>query len=87
MRECVCVYVRGSLVFTGSIVPTSTMLVMPAYSEGDGGLGAKMVTMYPGNAEKGLPTHNGLILLFNHETGIPQAVSGCDLYNQMTSFV
>jgi thiomorpholine-carboxylate dehydrogenase len=47
---------------------------MPGYSEGDNGLGAKIVTMYPGNTEKGLPSHNALILLFHPETGIPQAI-------------
>ena len=53
----------------------SSLFVMPGYSEGDNGLGAKIVTMYPGNTEKGLPSHNALILLFHPETGIPQAVS------------
>jgi thiomorpholine-carboxylate dehydrogenase len=43
---------------------------MPAYA-GDG-LGAKLVTFYPGNA--GVPTHHAIIVLFRPETGEPLAV-------------
>ena len=42
---------------------------MPAYN---GALGAKLVTFYPEN--KGIHTHNGLIVLFRPETGEPIAV-------------
>lgn len=43
--------------------------IMPAYN---GALGAKLVTFYPEN--KGIHTHNGLIVLFRPETGEPIAV-------------
>ena len=43
--------------------------IMPAYN---GALGAKIVTFYPEN--KGIHTHNGLIVLFRPETGEPIAV-------------
>ena len=43
--------------------------VMPAYN---GALGAKLVTFYPEN--KGIHTHNGLIVLFRPETGEPIAI-------------
>ncbi|HYJ89700.1 MAG TPA: ornithine cyclodeaminase family protein [Pyrinomonadaceae bacterium] len=43
--------------------------VMPAYNHA---LGAKLVTFYPEN--KGIHTHNGLIVLFLPETGEPIAV-------------
>ena len=44
--------------------------VMPAYA--GSGLGAKLVTFYPGNA--GVPTHHAIIVLFRPETGEPLAV-------------
>jgi len=40
--------------------------LMPAYN---GALGAKLVTLYPGN--KHLPTHQGIIILFDPKTGEP----------------
>ena len=45
---------------------------MPA--AGEVGMGVKLVTFYPGNAERGLPTHLAMILLFRPETGEPLAV-------------
>ncbi len=45
---------------------------MPAAD--DVGMGAKLVTFYPGNAARGLPTHLALILLFRPETGEPMAI-------------
>ena len=38
------------------------------------GMGAKLVSIYPGNAAVGLHTHLALILLFRPETGEPLAV-------------
>ncbi len=40
---------------------------MPAYAGGQ--LGAKLVTLFPGN--QGVPTHHALVLLFRPETGEP----------------
>lgn len=54
------------------------MGVMPAYN---GALGAKIVTFYPEN--KGIHTHNGLILLFRPETGEPIAVMDGRLITEM----
>ncbi len=48
--------------------------VMAATLPGDGGLGAKWVTLYPQNAARGLPITNGLVVLSNPETGLPSAV-------------
>ena len=45
--------------------------IMPASGKA---MGIKMVTFYPDNAEKGLPTHMALITLFEPETGEPLAV-------------
>src|SRR5215831_6253535 len=37
-------------------------------------MGAKLVNLYPDNAQRGLPTHLGVIVLFRAETGEPLAV-------------
>ena len=54
------------------------MGVMPAYN---GALGAKIVTFYPNN--KGIHTHNGVILLFRPETGEPIAMIDGRLITEM----
>jgi len=48
--------------------------VMAASLAGDRGLGAKWVTLYPGNAALGLPLTNGLVILSDQRTGLPAAV-------------
>jgi len=47
------------------------------------GLGVKLVTVYPGNAEKGRPTHMALITLFRPETGEPLVVMDGRLITEM----
>lgn len=57
-----------------------TLLVMPAVSlpasgaQEAGGLGAKLVTYYPRNRERGLPTHLASYVLMDHATGEPLAL-------------
>lgn len=48
--------------------------VMAATLPGDGGLGAKWVTLFPQNAARGLPITNGLVVLSDPATGLPSAV-------------
>ncbi len=55
-------------------------LLMPALSDS---LGVKLVTFYPPNAERGLPTHMATILLFRPETGEPLAVMDGRLITEM----
>ena len=43
--------------------------VMPAYLYSPASLGIKLVTVFNGNAARGLPTHLATILLFDAETG------------------
>jgi len=52
--------------------------VMPAFN---GALGAKLVTFYPEN--KGVHTHNGVIMLFRPETGEPIAMMDGRLITEM----
>jgi len=51
--------------------PGGFMGIMPAHAEG---LGLKIVTFYPPNAQRGLPTHMATIFLADPETGTPLAV-------------
>ncbi len=47
---------------------------MAAWLPGAGGLGLKWVTLFPGNAQKGLPLLSGLVVLSDPEDGRPLAV-------------
>ncbi len=51
----------------------ATLLLMPAWRRG-GAIGVKQVTVFPGNAEKGLPAVNGVYFLVDGGTGEPRAV-------------
>jgi ornithine cyclodeaminase len=51
-----------------------TLLLMPAWSGGTGGfLGCKIVSVFPGNGAKGLPSVLGTYLLMDGDTGQPLA--------------
>nr|QWX94539.1 crytallin mu [Platynereis dumerilii] len=47
---------------------------MPGYSQKGQALATKLVTLYPNNGKKGLPTHNGYVFVFDPSTGIIKAV-------------
>lgn len=49
-------------------------LFMPAYLEGSDQLGMKMVSVFSGNLEQGLPTINAMVTLVDAETGLPTAI-------------
>src|SRR5205823_642416 len=55
--------------------------IMPALTPD--GLGQKIVTFYPPNAEKGIATHMALIVLNDLETGEPLAVMDGRLITEM----
>lgn len=54
--------------------------LMPALAEG---LGVKIVTFYPPNAERGIPTHMATIFLVDPGTGAPIAVMDGRLITEM----
>jgi ornithine cyclodeaminase/alanine dehydrogenase-like protein (mu-crystallin family) len=54
--------------------------LMPALAEG---LGVKIVTFYPPNAKRGIPTHMATIFLVDPETGTPLAVMDGRLITEM----
>jgi ornithine cyclodeaminase/alanine dehydrogenase-like protein (mu-crystallin family) len=55
--------------------------IMPALTPD--GLGQKIVTFYPPNADKGIPTHMALIILNDPQTGGPLAVMDGRLITEM----
>jgi len=52
--------------------PAGTLLQMPAF--GEAGVGVKLVTLTPGNAERDLPFINAVYVLFDPETQAPDAI-------------
>ena len=61
--------------------PGGHFAAMPA--AGAVGMGAKLVSIYPANAARALPTHLALIVLFQPETGEPLAVMDGRLITEM----
>jgi len=51
-----------------------TALFMPAYLKGSNGLGAKLVSVFAGNVDRGLPTIAGVLVMEDASTGRPIAV-------------
>jgi ornithine cyclodeaminase len=86
MSDCIEAVDRAMRAFSngGADVPLRTIMqlpggrnffgVMPGYLDDPRGLGAKILTVYPDNTKHGLPSHIGLVVLFDTETGIPLAV-------------
>jgi ornithine cyclodeaminase len=59
--------------------PDGILLAMPGYLEG-AGLAAKLVSVFPGNV--GIPSHQGLIVLFDAVTGTPLAVLDAEVITE-----
>jgi alanine dehydrogenase len=57
----------------GAFAEAGILAAMPVYLPGVA-LGAKLVTVFPGNHERGRPSHQALIALFDPEDGTPSAV-------------
>jgi ornithine cyclodeaminase len=51
-----------------------TLLFMPGACKELGFYGVKLISLHADNARKGLPTIQGVIILFDHETGEPKAM-------------
>src|SRR2546430_2361156 len=56
--------------------PMAFFGLMPAYDPATALVGAKLLTVLPGNLAKGLPSHQALIALFEPESGALLAVVG-----------
>src|ERR1700730_6402231 len=55
--------------------PMAFFGLMPAYDPASNLVGAKLLTVLPGNLAKGLPSHQALIALFEPETGALLAIT------------
>jgi alanine dehydrogenase len=60
----------------GAVVPEHDGLLaaMPGYTPSARALASKLVTLFPGNAETSLPTHQAVIAVFDPENGQPMAL-------------
>ena len=68
---------RASMpVRTAAVVPERDAFLgsMAAYVPAAGTLEAKLVSVFPGNAERGIPTHQAVVVAFEADTGTPVAV-------------
>ncbi len=86
MRECIEGVERAFLALAGerteqplrTVIPLpdgrSSFLSMPAWLGDPPALGAKLLTLFPGNHERGIESHQGLIVLFDPDTGSPVLV-------------
>ena len=54
--------------------PEGLLVAMPAYLPGAGALTTKLVSVFPANAQRGRPSHQAIIAMFDPETGTPVAV-------------
>ena len=86
MSDCIEAVDRAMRAFSsgGADVPLRTIMqlpggrnffgVMPGYLGDPRGLGAKIITIFPDNSKLALPSHLGLVVLFDSEIGFPLAV-------------
>lgn len=56
------------------IGPANVFGLMPAYSAALGAVGAKLITVFPGNHGTGIDSHQGAVLLFDGERGGLRAI-------------
>jgi ornithine cyclodeaminase len=61
----------------------STAYFMPGYVSGSDALAIKIVSLAPGNAQRGLPTHLGAMVLLDAATGAPLALLDARLVTEM----
>ncbi len=84
MRACIDVMEQAlvALAQQASVSPLRTVIrmpkgaiaAMPAYDGASGTAGAKIVTAFPDNPMHGLPSHLGVVLLFDGTSGVPMAM-------------
>lgn len=52
----------------------NALAVMPGYLEQPASIGAKVIAVYPRNAQRGLSSHMGVVVLFDSIEGLPLAI-------------
>jgi len=66
-----------------ALTPPNAMGIMPGAMLSHGRFGIKVLGLYPGNGALGLPSHAGVVLLFDASTGAPVAVLESDTLTAM----
>ncbi|HVR31675.1 MAG TPA: ornithine cyclodeaminase family protein [Acidimicrobiia bacterium] len=62
--------------------PDGLLGAMPGYVTGVG-LAAKLVSVFPANGARSLATHQAVVTLFDHETGVPLAIMDGEVITEM----
>lgn len=60
---------------SGMGVSGGGLAYMPCYLAAENSFGAKIISVYPGNAAQGFPSHQGVVLLFEGKNGIPAVMA------------
>lgn len=74
MRAISCGQVLAPLRNVMALQSPNAMGIMPGAMPAHGCFGVKVLALYPGNGAKGLPSHAGMVLLFDSASGAPVAV-------------
>jgi ornithine cyclodeaminase/alanine dehydrogenase-like protein (mu-crystallin family) len=79
VRQAMIAFSRGETrQLLRSIIPLADghiFGVMPGALGERGVFGAKLISVFPENFEKGLQSHQGVVVLFDAETGIPSCLA------------
>src|SRR5205814_7674331 len=52
--------------------------MMPGYTAGPGVMGIKIITVFPANKNLGLPSHQGVVILFDAKNGEPLLIADAE---------
>src|SRR6186997_424576 len=79
MAEALAALARGegqNPLRRGMLLPGSKNLIgmMPGSLQSPPAVGLKVVTVYPGNHARGLDSHQGVVVLFDSESGVPRCI-------------
>lgn len=73
MQDTLVEYAKGSAIqilrTAMPAAPRKLLGIMPAASAEAGVIGAKIITVFPDNFQRGLPSHQGAVVLFDLDTG------------------
>ncbi|MCD7955517.1 MAG: ornithine cyclodeaminase family protein [Lachnospiraceae bacterium] len=78
MKKCFSQLDKGEIqqpVRSGMGVSGGGLAYMPCYLAAENSFGAKIISVYPGNAAQGFPSHQGVVLLFEGKNGVPAAMA------------
>lgn len=78
MRDTLTDYSAGRVVqilrSVMAVTPRKLLGLMPAANTQTGIVGTKVITVFPDNFQRGLPSHQGVVMLFDLDTGALKAI-------------